>query len=78
MREALHPYTVVFYIDADRAVETFAAYVNARDMSDAWDKAIAKASRAGGSSSGHAIPTSAWQNATEIVTYHGHCAPARK
>lgn len=63
------PWTVVFYVD-DRFVETFVQRVMAVDEGAAWEAAIRKARRDGGSSSGHGV--SSFANATEIATFPGH------
>ncbi len=70
----LKSFTVLFFIDGDYGVETFAEHVNATDGSDAFDKAVRKAKRDGATSSGR--PVRDWSAATEIVTYAGHLRPA--
>jgi hypothetical protein len=68
----MKPFTVIFYIDGDRAMETFVEKVEATDASDAWDKAIAAAKDSGGTSSGYSLGSWEWENATEIITLDGH------
>jgi len=77
-RFGLHPYTVVFYCDAERAMETFVEYVRAVDSSEAFKKAVAKARRDGGTSSGYSLTSDDWRNASEIITLPGHHEAARK
>lgn len=66
------PYTVIFYIDGDRAMETFTEKVEAENVSDAWTAAIKQAKDSGCSSSGYSIGSWEWENATEIITLNGH------
>ena len=73
----MRPYTVIFYIDTDKAVETFVEKVMANDASHAWDVAIWQARESGCSSSGHSIGDWEWDSATEIVTFEGHPTEAR-
>lgn len=65
-------YTVLFYVDGDHAVETFAEHVTG-SYADAFDKAVAKVKRGGG----HMCSAREFANATEIVTYSGHLEGAR-
>lgn len=71
-----HAFTVIFYIDADRAVETFAEHVTAADRVEAWELAVAQAKKNAGSSTGHDLSAQEWENATEIATFAGHLTEA--
>ena len=66
------PYTVVFYIDGDRHVETFVQEVFAENPRDAWGKAVQQAREDGGTSSGHSLCDEEYGRATEITTLIGH------
>lgn len=66
------PYTVIFYIDGDRAMETFVERVRAYNASEAFEAAVEQAKGSGLSSSGYPIPDWEWENATEIITFKGY------
>lgn len=68
----MRPFTVIFYLDGDRAMETFVEKVEANDAADAWDVAVQQAKDSGCSSSGYSIGDWEWENATEIITLDGH------
>ncbi len=68
----LKPYTVIFYVDGDRAVETFVERVMAQNSARAWDAAVRAAKKDGGTTSGYSLDDHEWENATEIVTFSGH------
>lgn len=72
----MKPYTVIFYIDADYAVETFVEHVMATSPSEAFDVAVAQAKEDGGTSSGRSLSSDSYDLATEIVTFDGHVAPS--
>lgn len=66
------PYTVIFYIDGDRAMETFVERVRAYTSDGAFVAAVKQAKDSGCSSSGYSIADWEWDNATEIVTFKGY------
>lgn len=74
IKPALKSFTVIFYVDSDYGVENFVEHVNATDGADAFDRAVKRAKRDGGTSSGRTVRN--WDDATEIVTYAGHLRPA--
>ena len=68
----MKPFTVIFYIDVDRSMETFVEKVTAKNGSDAWDKAVKQARDSGCTSSGYSLGSWEWEGATEIITLDGH------
>ena len=72
----MKPYTVIFYIDAEYAVETFVEHVTAASPSEAFDVAVAQVKEDGGTTSGRSLSEDAYELATEIVTFDGHMAPS--
>lgn len=78
MKNGNQPFTVIFYIDGDRAVETFTEHVLAADPSDAWDVAKAQALESGASSSGYSLSEDDFEGATEIMTIAGHVRDATR
>ncbi len=72
MSKTKQPYTVVFYVDGDYGVETFVEEVMAKEVGTAFEKAVKKARKDGGTSSGRSLSRNDWDNATEISTFHGH------
>jgi hypothetical protein len=62
------PFIVCFFVDTDKAVETFSERVMASDSTEAWDKAIEQAKASGTSRTGHGVRDDEWENATEIDT----------
>ena len=69
--------TVIFYIDADKAVETFVEEVTVKNISDALAAGVKSARASGSSSSGHQVAEYEWANATEIAILEGHRLAAR-
>lgn len=72
----MKPYTVIFYIDTERAVEYFVERVIASTLQNAFDVAVQQAKYSGCSSSGHSIAEYEWESATEIAIFVGHAANA--
>lgn len=70
-------YTVIFYIDGERAVEPFVEKVMARDASHAWDVALWQAKESGATMSGNRLFDYEWDHATEVITFEGHPSEAR-
>lgn len=66
------PFTVIFFIDADKAVETFVEHVTAPNGSEAWEIAKKQALDSGCSSSGYSLDADDFEHATEIITLDGH------
>lgn len=71
----MKPYTVIFYIDGDYAVQTFVEHVTASDAGAAWNVAVdqAKAEQRGWGG----IASREFDNATEITTLDGHVEASR-
>lgn len=67
IRQPKRKFTVLFFVDGNRGVETFAEHVTCT-YSDAFDKAVAKVKR----NASHMCASYELANATEITTYAGH------
>lgn len=70
--DRLKNFTVVFFIDGDRAVEHFSEEVVAKDPGEAWTLAVKQALDSGCSSSGYTLDERDFAKATEITTLRGH------
>lgn len=64
----MRTFIVCFFVDTDKAVETYSERVEAKDSGEAWDKAVAQARASGTSRTGHGVPDDDWGYATEVAT----------
>jgi len=63
----MKPYTVIFFIDGDYAVEHFVERVWASSPGAAFDNALVEAQE----KYSH-VPSHSWRDATEVATFAGH------
>lgn len=66
-----NPYTVIFYVDGDYAVETFVERVKAANPSAAFDAAVQQAIGHRRTSTGRSLSESDYKAATEIAIFEG-------
>lgn len=70
----ISPYTVIFYVDGDYAVETFVERVKAANPSSAFDAAVQQAIDHRRTSTGRSLSESDYKDAIEIAIFEGNPA----